>query len=239
MPPVMPIQWPMHRGTLSEPAAWFTALMELFHDKGRMLTLITIAFLRLRAAYPDLKPWGFGQRITDTNPDVLRNGFLAENCIHPYWKRKYGDRICSIESGASFTFYCRHHKRVETQKNVSQQLPLQLAAGLFNYSDWVFLVAKLTDKTLRLRTFTHFRGLFQNDFHDTSELTAKFRSLCVPQRRERARQRRRMHEPSRHDLRAQQQRRASAEMCYNVRRFCMRLSTRHPHPMHPFQVQAD
>lgn len=48
MPPAMPIQRPMHRATPSEPAACPVALMEPFHDKGRMLILITIAFLRLR-----------------------------------------------------------------------------------------------------------------------------------------------------------------------------------------------
>lgn len=78
--------------------------------------------------------------------------------------------------------------------------------------------------------------MFQDDFHDTSELTIISKSLCVPQRRDRSRQRRWMHEPSRHDLRAQEQRRASAEMCHGVRRFCMRLSTRHPHSMHPWQI---
>lgn len=42
------------------------AIMEHFQDQKLMLHHYTLAFLRLRAICPDLKPWGIGQSILDS-----------------------------------------------------------------------------------------------------------------------------------------------------------------------------
>lgn len=51
-------------------------LMELHQDIQRMINIIVFTWYRLRLLHPGLKLWGFGQKLTDTNPNVFADDSL-------------------------------------------------------------------------------------------------------------------------------------------------------------------
>ena len=123
------------------------ATMELFHGEDRMNILISLTFNRLRIAYPGLRPWEFGQKITDTNLNIFsEENFLIMGCHQPYWPKGYDRKLTKTNVHPNLRMYCRKHQRIEVQKVKIQPLS-QLAAGMFNFEDWTFFVSKLFDKT--------------------------------------------------------------------------------------------
>lgn len=134
------------------------AIMEHFQDQESMLRHYTLAFLRLRAICPDLKPWGIGQSILDTNPGILENSFLFRECFQSFWDRNYESCTTTKTSqDTSILTWCREHQCLE-RHIISRSLHLQLSLGLFNYKEWVFLVSKMWDYTQRPGAHTDYKG---------------------------------------------------------------------------------
>lgn len=61
------------------------AIMELYRDTKRMISIIVITWNRLRLLHPGLKLWGFGQKITDFNPDIFAgDSLITTHCFQAF-----------------------------------------------------------------------------------------------------------------------------------------------------------
>lgn len=102
--------------------ACISALMHLILDDDVMIFHITTTYVRLRAVHPTLLPWGPGQKITDTNPE-LANSWLAENCVQPFWAKGYEDKMTPATGFPNIHVWCHEHQRFE-HKQIPKQLLL-------------------------------------------------------------------------------------------------------------------
>ena len=115
--------------------------MEFFDYIPARKKLISVTWSRLRLLDPTLRPWGLGENIATTNPQVLqKDHFMQHNCFNAFWTPDYTRSSKGKPKVLTFVAWCRTHKRYEAHKPIPQ-LMFQLACDFLTYEDWINIAA--------------------------------------------------------------------------------------------------
>jgi hypothetical protein len=93
------------------------ARIEFFHDVRAREQLLAETYSRLKVLDPGLKTWPLYGNISDTNPQIDIDHFMATHCHGPFWVKDYATKAnTGTTRGGQLWVFCRQHNEYEPVK---------------------------------------------------------------------------------------------------------------------------